>query len=65
MEPAGTEAGEALDDEDDDDEPTETAVCAFVANNLKRGATGEAGSPCRRVGRRRRGRSHAAWATLR
>ena len=29
MDPAGTEAGEALDDEDDDDEPAETAVCAF------------------------------------
>ena len=32
--PAGAEGGEALDDDDDDDEPAETAVCAFVANNL-------------------------------
>ena len=38
MDPAGTEAGEALDDEDDDDEPAETAVCAFVANNLNTGS---------------------------
>ena len=34
MDPAATEAGEALDEENDDDEPAETAVCAFVANNL-------------------------------
>ena len=38
MDPAGTEAGEALDDKDDDDEPAETAVCAFVANNLNAGS---------------------------
>ena len=38
MDPAGTEAGEALDDEDDDDEPAKTAVCAFVANNLNAGS---------------------------
>ena len=38
MDPAGTEACEALDDEDDDDEPAETAVCAFVANNLNAGS---------------------------
>ena len=38
MDPAGTETGEALDDEDDDDEPAETAVCAFVANNLNAGS---------------------------
>ena len=38
MDPAGTEAGEALNDEDDDDEPAVTAVCAFVANNLNAGS---------------------------
>ena len=38
MEPAGTEAGEALDDEEDGDEPAETAVCAFVANKLNAGS---------------------------
>ena len=38
MDPAGTEGCEALDDEDDDNEPAETAVCAFVANNLNAGS---------------------------
>ena len=34
MDPAGADGDEALDDNDDDDEPSETTVCAFVANNL-------------------------------
>ena len=38
MDPAGAEGGEALDDDDDDDEPAETAVCAFVTNNLNAGS---------------------------
>ena len=38
MDPTGSEGGEALDDDDDDDEPAETAVCAFVANNLNAGS---------------------------
>ena len=38
MDTAGTEGGEALDDEDDNDEPAKTAVCAFVANNLNTGS---------------------------
>ena len=38
MDPAGTEAGEALNDEDDDDEPAKTAVCAFVASTLNAGS---------------------------
>ena len=38
IDPAGTEGNEALDDNDDDDEPAETAVCAFVANNLNTGS---------------------------
>ena len=38
MDPAGADGGEALDDEDDDDEPAEMAVCAFVANNLNPGS---------------------------
>ena len=38
MDPAGTKAGEALDDEDGDNEPAETAPCAFVANNLNVGS---------------------------
>ena len=36
--PAGTKAGEVLNDEKNDDEPAETAVRAFVANNLNAGS---------------------------
>ena len=38
MDPAGADCDEALDDDDDNDEPAETAVCAFVANNLNTGS---------------------------
>ena len=37
MDPVAAEGGEGLDDDDDQDEPAETAVCAFVANNLHKG----------------------------
>ena len=39
MDPAGAEGAEALDDDDIDDEPAETAVCSFVANNLNAGSS--------------------------
>ena len=38
MDPAGAEGSEALDDDDNDDEPAEMAVCAFLAYNLKAGS---------------------------
>ena len=38
MDPAGADGDVALDDNDDDDEPAEMAVCAFVANNLNAGS---------------------------
>ena len=38
MDPAGVDGDEALDDDGDDDEPAEMAVCAFVANNLNAGS---------------------------
>ena len=38
MDPAGADGDEALDNDDDDDEPAEMAVCAFVANNLNAGS---------------------------
>ena len=38
MDPAGADGDEALDNDDDDDEPAEVAVCAFVANNLNTGS---------------------------
>ena len=37
MDLTGTGGGEGLDEDDEDDEPAETAVCAFVANNLHKG----------------------------
>ena len=38
MDPAGADRNEALDNDDDDDEPAEVAICAFVANNLNTGS---------------------------
>ena len=38
MDPAGADGDEALDDDDDDYEPAEMAVCAFVASNLNTGS---------------------------
>ena len=38
MNPTGADGDEALDDDDDDNEPAEMAVCAFVANNLNAGS---------------------------
>ena len=38
MGPAGADGDEALDDNDDDNEPAEMAVCAFVASNLNAGS---------------------------
>ena len=53
MDPAGADGDETLVDDDDDNEPAEMAVCAPWPTTA-RGTTGEAGSPCSRVGRRRR-----------
>ena len=38
MDPSGDDGDEALVDNDDDDEPAEMAVCAFVPNNLNAGS---------------------------
>ena len=38
MDPAGADGDEALVDDDDDNEPAEMAVCAFVAKNLNAGS---------------------------
>ena len=38
LDAAGADGDEALDDDGDDDEPAEMAVCAFVANNLNSGS---------------------------
>ena len=65
MDPAGAGGDETLVDADDDDEPAEVAVCAFVARNLSAGASRETGSPCSKVGRSRRRGTLAVLATLR
>ena len=64
MDSAGADGDEALVDDDDDDEPAEMAVCASVAHNGA-GNNRKAGSPCSRVGKRRRRGTLAALATLR
>ena len=38
MDPAGADGDETLDEDDDDDEPAQTGVCAFVGNNLNTGS---------------------------
>ena len=38
MDPAGAEGGETTKNDDDEDEPAETAACAFGANNLHKGS---------------------------
>ena len=38
MDPAGADGNEALVDDDDDDEPAEMAVCAFLAKDLNAGS---------------------------
>ena len=38
MDPAGAGGSEALDDDENNDEPAEMAVCFFVANNLSAGS---------------------------
>ena len=60
---AGAEGGEGLDDNEDEDETAETVVCAFWPTTCTSKATGEAGSPLSRVGRRGKRRSPAKLAT--
>ena len=45
MDPVGADGDEALHDDDDDHEPAEMAVCAFVANNLNAGSNRGSGKP--------------------
>ena len=48
MDPAGADGDEALDHNDDDDEPAEVAVCAFVANNPNTGSNRGSWKPLQR-----------------
>ena len=45
MDPAGADGDEALVNDDDDDEPAEMAVCAFVANKQNAGSNGGSWKP--------------------
>ena len=45
MDPAGADGNEALDDDDDEDEPAETAICAFVAKYLNAGSNRGSSKP--------------------
>ena len=45
MDPAGADGDEALNDDDNDDEAAEMAVCAFVANNLNAGSNRRSWKP--------------------
>ena len=53
MDQAGAEGGKSLDDEDNEDEPAETVVCAFVANNLHRGSNWGSWKPLQQGWKRR------------
>ena len=45
IDPAEAEGGKDVYDDDDEDEPAETAVCAFVANDLHKGSNQESWRP--------------------
>ena len=45
MDPAGAQGGECLNDDDDEDDPAETAFCAFVASNLHKGSNRRSWKP--------------------
>ena len=47
------EGGDGLDDDDEEDEPAETAVCAFVANNLPKGGNWGSWKPLQQGWRKR------------
>ena len=53
MDLTGVEGGESLHDDDDKDEPAETAVCAFVANNLHKGSNRGSWNPLQQGGKKR------------
>ena len=53
MDPTDTGGGEGLDDDDEDDEPAETAVYAFVANNLHKGGNRGSLKPLRQGWKKR------------
>ena len=65
MDPAGADGDETLVDDDNDDEPAEVAVCAFVANNLSAGNNRGSWKPLQPGWKKKEKRTLAALATLR
>ena len=65
MDPAGADGDEALDDNDDDDEPAEMAVCASVASNLNAGSNWGSWKPLQQGLEKKEERDSAALATPR
>ena len=53
MYPAGADGQEALDDNDDDNEPAEVAICALVANNLNTGSNRGSWKPLQKGGKKK------------
>ena len=53
MDPAEADGDEAPDNDEDDDEPTEMAVCAFVANNLNTGSNRGSWKPLQKGSKRK------------
>ena len=53
MDPAEADGDEALDNDDDDDEPAEMAVCAFVAHNLNTGSNRGSWKPLPKGGKKK------------
>ena len=65
MDPAGADGDEALVDDDDNDEPAEMAVSAFVANNLNAGSNRGSWKPLQQGWKKKEKKDPAALATLR
>ena len=58
MDPAGAVGDEALDDNDDDDELAEMAVCAFVANNPNTGSNRGSWKPLQKGWKKKEKKEH-------
>ena len=65
MDPAGADGNGAPDNNDDDNQPAETAVCAFLANNLNTGSNRGSWKPLQKGWKKKEKKELAALATLR
>ena len=65
MDRTGAGCDEALDDDDNNNEPAEVAVCAFVANNLNTGSNQGSWKPLQKGWKKKEKKDPAALATPR